>query len=390
MREKFYLSNTNDCDGEFEQVRIAIYENAKKMDNWGKDFPLKWILFEHLIAINKDNGKNFTNYNDMVQMAKHNEINIHEPDDLLLFLRFQHNVGNIIFFEIIKDLIILKPQWLADSFRCLVSDNVDNSLHHLEDWTELKEHGKISEYLITKLFESKTGSQFSGQRVNLHKIMEKLDILVKIKSTDTYIMPSEIKHCTFENVCTLVGIEHCRRTSWLCLKFDFLPPCFFHHLSAWLIRKYKPCKLDKISSALALYRGICIFNIDSSGCQKLLVTMSSDTISLQILSFISQQKELEIMCSNVLNELEEIVKAMKDRYQLKLSINLNFNCSKGIYYKDTMLYQDLKKTKEYYCAQCRKSHISEELYLPWLKNKVSFCEINCENSLSVSLHSLII
>lgn len=374
LREKFYLSNTKDFDDEFEKLRFSIYESAKKMDNWGKLFPLKWILYEYLIQINKDYGKNFITYTDMANMAKHHEINICQESELLLFLRFQHNIGNIIFFETIPDLIILNPQWLADAFRCLVSDRVDNRLHHLEDWTLLTRYGKISEYFITKLFESKYGSQFSGQKVNLHKIMEKLDILVKIEGSDSYIMPSKIQHNTFEVVCTNVGIENCKRTSWLCLKFEFLPPSFFNHLSAWFIRKYKPCKLNRNSSALALYRGICIFDIDSngSGCEKLLVTMSTDTIALQILSFSSQQNDLRSTCTEVYNEVKEITKEIEDRYQFKLSSNLHFKCSTGPYYKNTFPYQDLKRVQEYYCPYHMRAHISKELYLPWMKNDVSF------------------
>ncbi|XP_063409161.1 uncharacterized protein LOC134692632 [Mytilus trossulus] len=52
LHNKFYLSNTNDSDEEFEKLRYAIYETARKMENWGKGFPLKWILLEHLIEIN--------------------------------------------------------------------------------------------------------------------------------------------------------------------------------------------------------------------------------------------------------------------------------------------------------------------------------------------------
>ncbi|CAC5373626.1 unnamed protein product [Mytilus coruscus] len=87
------------------------------------------------------------------------------------------------------------------------SDRVDNrKLHHLEDWTLFKQQGKISESLIKELFESKDGSQFSGQKNNLHKVMEKLDIIVKIENSSYYIMPSEMPSSTFEVVCEKYGI----------------------------------------------------------------------------------------------------------------------------------------------------------------------------------------
>ncbi|CAG2244524.1 unnamed protein product [Mytilus edulis] len=267
LRIKYYLSNTIDTEEEFEKLQYAIYETAREMDNWGSAFPLKWILLEHLIEINKSKGRNFISLNDMFKLARHHDIKILKEDELLLFLRFQHNIGNIIFFENVRDLIILRPQWLADAFRCLVSDRFDDSkLHHREDWTLFKRQGKISESLITELFESKDGCQFSGQKNNLQKVMEKLDIIVKIEES-SYIIPSKMPSSTFATVCEKFGIltKICKRTSWLCFKFEFLPPSFFNHLSAWFIRKYHPSKAD---GGIALYRGICMFDFEESGCKK--------------------------------------------------------------------------------------------------------------------------
>ncbi|XP_052097310.1 uncharacterized protein LOC127732274, partial [Mytilus californianus] len=103
LHEKFYLSNTEDSEEEFLTLQNAIFKTARKMDIWGKAFPLKWILLEQLIELNKDNGKNFITFTDMVNMGKHPDINILKKKDLLMFLRFQHNVGNVIFFENIQD-----------------------------------------------------------------------------------------------------------------------------------------------------------------------------------------------------------------------------------------------------------------------------------------------
>ncbi|VDI45256.1 Hypothetical predicted protein [Mytilus galloprovincialis] len=372
LHDKFYLSNTKDTDEEFEKIRFAIFQTAGKMKNWGEAFPLKWILLEHLIEINKNDGKHFINFTDMFKLAKHHDINIIEEDELLLFLRFQHNVGNIIFFENIRDLIILNPQWLADAFRCLVSDRIDNNrLHHLDDWTLFTRQGKISESLITKLFESKAGSQFSGQKNNLHKLMEKLDILVKIENSSYYIIPSKMPSAKFEVVCTQIGIftGKCKRTPWLCFKFEFLPPSFFNHLSAWFIRKYCPSKID---SSIALYRGICVFDIDASGCKKILVTMSTDTIALQVVSFSKKQEGFGNTCSDIYSEVTQLIEDIKERYKVKISFELHFKCSDGVYYTDTFEYNWLTKNKECFCLQHQTAHQSGKLYLPWMKNEVYF------------------
>ncbi|VDI52546.1 Hypothetical predicted protein [Mytilus galloprovincialis] len=368
LHHKFYLSNIKDTDEEFEKLRIAISKCARKMDNWGNAFPLKWILLEHLIDINKIDGTNFINFTDFSNLAKHPDINMLEREDLMLFLRYQHNVGNIIFFENIQDLIILRPQWLADAFRCLVSDKIDNSrLHHLDDWTLLTRQGKISESLITELFNSKDESQFSGQKNNLHKVMEKLNILVKIENSN-YIMPSMMPSAKFEDVCEQFGIltDKCIRTSWLCFKFEFLPPSFFNHLSAWFIRNYDPSKLE---SGIALYRGICMFDIEGSGCKKILVTMSSDTIALQVVTFSKKHETFGSTCSDVYREVRQLIEDIKKRYRIKISFKLHFKCSDGYYFQDTFEYKKLT-TEECFCIQHKQTHQSVEIYSPWMNNEV--------------------
>ncbi|CAG2232255.1 unnamed protein product [Mytilus edulis] len=170
LHKKFYLSNLKDTDEEFENLRSEIYKTAKNMDNWGNLFPLKWVLLEHLIEINKNNGKNFINFTEMSKLAKHSDINILNADDLLLFLRFQHTVGNIIFFENIRDLIILNPQWLADAFRCLVSDRVDNSkLYHR------------CVVFRTKGFGSKCSGIYSKVKQLIEEIKEKYQVKISSK-----------------------------------------------------------------------------------------------------------------------------------------------------------------------------------------------------------------
>lgn len=370
MHDKFYLSNMEESDDEFEKLRRVISETAKNMDDWGGTLPLKWILLEHLIEINKNNGKNFINVNEMTQMANHHQINL-DSDQIDIFLRIQNSIGKIVFFETIPNFIILKPQWLADAFRCFMREGDESRLHHLEDWTMFIRHGKLSKSLITKLFDSKPGSQFAGQRTNLHNIMVMLDILVEIKGSDFYIMPSKMPSVPFADFCKYTGITTSRRTSWLCLKFKFLPPAFYYHLTAWFITKYTPSNLDTDSTSLALYRGICLFDIDSNGCEKLLVTMSSDIIALQILSF-STQLKLKDTRSEVYSELKTIIKEIKDKYQLKLSLRLHFKCSTGNFGKDTRPYKFLKSNPEYYCSCHTTAHQSDAIYLPWVKNEVRF------------------
>ncbi|XP_063418397.1 uncharacterized protein LOC134701191 [Mytilus trossulus] len=181
-------------------------------------------------------------------------------------------------------------------------------------------------------------------------------------------MPSMMPASTFNDVCAKFGINDgkCKRTSWLCFKFKFLPPSFFNHLSAWFIRNYKPSKVDNVT---ALYRGICMFDIDRSACEKILVTMSTDRIALQVVSF-SAQKGFGSMCSGIYSKVKQLIEEIKEKYQVKISSKLHFKCSDGDYYKDTFKYKTLTKNQECFCPQHQTAHRSEQIYSPWMDTEV--------------------
>lgn len=365
-----------DLDVEFENLRQEISSTAMNMENWGKEMSLKWILLEHLIEINKKAGINFINLSEMLNLAKHTDINIQDIKEVLSFLRFQHEEGNIIFFDDLQDFIILNPKWLIDAFRCLVSDKIDGSLQHRQDLTTFLRNGILSESLITMLFQSKCGNQFSDQKQNLIKVMKKFDILVEISGEGSYIVPSMMQSLSFDKVSNCIGVAepNCKRTSWLCLKFSFLPPAFFNHLSVWFINNYEPSKVKNDKQSLALFRGICVFDIDKSGCDKILFTMSSDTIALQLLSFSTGKNDFAGVCNKIRKDLIKKTNDMKKKYKLTISYELHFKCSTGHYFEDTKSYQELKMLPEFYCNQHKGSHQSETIYLPWMMNadEVSF------------------
>lgn len=394
-RNTFYLSNTGDSDNEFEVLRNKISEIAKMMQIWGEFIPVKWMLLEHLLEMNKDNGKHFTTFNDMVNIAQHPDIAIFDIDEVTLFLRFQCDIGNIIYYEDIPNLIILNRQWLSNAFRCLMSDKLDidsvnNKVQICLDWNELHEKGKISMLLIKTLFKFKGGTQFEQQMDDLIKVMKKFDILVEIEDTDSYLMPSMMPISSFETVCYHFGVfdRNCQRTSWFCLRFSFLPPAFFYHLSAWLLTKFKPSTLSNDSEVPALYRGICVFNFDKSGCDKLLMTMSNDTIAVQVLSFANTKKKLEILCSEVRKEMIRKIDGIIQRHKLKISYEQRFKCSDGHYYIDAIPFEDLKTEKYVYCLHHKSVHECKDIYLPWtmdiaevsilhIYNTITDCILHC-------------
>ncbi|VDI42576.1 Hypothetical predicted protein [Mytilus galloprovincialis] len=386
-RHKYFISNTKDPDKIFEKIRKKISEIAQNMPLWGKSVPLKWILLEHLINVNRDNGKHFISFNDMIKMAKQPEIGILDKGEVSTFLHFQHEVGNIIFFKDIPDLIIIEPQWLANAFRCLVSDRFKiDDVHDVSpidkrqistDWTLLNNKGEISDLLINTLFKLKGGDYFLKQKKQLLEVMKKFDILVQIEGENVYIMPSMFPPSSISTVCMDIGIVKANcKTSWFCMKFKFLPPSFFSHLLVWLMNNYRP---TRVKSGFALYRGICVFDLDSSRCEKLLMTMSIDTIALQIVSFSKQTQDLLEVCSGVRKDTRRKIVNLKKRYGIDLSYEQMFKCSDCTCHTEAFSLKQLIENTRNYCSHHQEAHESATIYSPW---KVESTEGHIEKGMS--------
>lgn len=351
------------------------------MQHWGEEVPLKWMLLERVIDTNKKSGKNFITFDDMINIAKHRDIGMDDSMEVITFLHFQNEVGKIVFFDDIPDLIILEPQWLANVFQCLVSDRLleikelkdVNKTKICSDLIDLKQKGEISDLLINTLFKIKGGSDFFIQRKQLLEIMKKFDILVEIEGKQAYIMPSRMPSTSYATVCKNLGFvnDNCKKTSWFCLKFGFLPPSFFNHLSVWLMSKYKPSKVGS-TDVLALFKGFCVFDLNSSGCDKLLMTMSIDTIALQVVWF-AEQTIVPGQCSSIRKDLRKKIIDIKKRYRIEVSYEQKFNCSDLPYNIDGLSFKNLKNNEQVYCYHHKMTHKSRTIYLPWTTERTKVC-----------------
>lgn len=126
LRYIHYLSNTESTEESFEELRNSISQIAKEKQYFVKHLPLRWIKLENALDVLRDFGINVITLEDVIQLANQNAIS--ERKEVMLFLNYQHNIGNIIFFEDTDQYIILNPKWLVKAFRCLISDKIDHTL----------------------------------------------------------------------------------------------------------------------------------------------------------------------------------------------------------------------------------------------------------------------
>lgn len=181
-RSVIFISNTKSREGDINKLREKISEVAKEMAYFAEKLPTEWIQLENALAVYKDLRKaNILPWDTIEELAR--KTSITDKEELVAFLTYQHTIGNIIFFNDIRDFIILDPNWLIKCFRCLVCDDNDDkrnvNLVLTTDWHHLTDTGELSEQIINQLLQKEPDLKFETYQSHLLDVMVKFDIIIK-------------------------------------------------------------------------------------------------------------------------------------------------------------------------------------------------------------------
>ncbi|XP_063408095.1 uncharacterized protein LOC134691480 [Mytilus trossulus] len=367
LRNIHFISNTEDTDIVFEEIRKDISRLAMEMEDWGRDCPLKWLLFQQVLLKLKDNNVPIASTKELLKIAKHKDIDINEDNEIKQCLHYCHAIGSVVYYddENLADHVILDPKWLINALRCLVSDKIDNIIEVSDDWETLTDTGQLTDSLISLLFKKEPELKFEENKAHLIEVMKRFDIIVNLKESTALYMPCMIKSSSFTEVQKHFSGENqpFYKSSWLCLEFKFLPPAFFNHIIAWYIKQYHVhVIIDKVnrSKRNALYRHIGIFDLDVSCCEQLVVCEGPNVIALQVWdSRLSKKTYTDLESS-----LYKFVETLRMHYNLHISYKQAFTCSDGDFKINRKRIEDLIP-EEYRCSEHKTLHTSLDLVRPW-------------------------
>jgi hypothetical protein len=181
-----------------------------------------------------------------------------------------------------------------------------------------------------------------------------------------------IKPSSFNVICDKFGVHtpSCHRTSWLLLEFEFLPPAFFNHVLVGYIKKFNvSIESTENGARLSLYRGIGVFDIDTSGCRKLIICADKNLIAFQIWIY---GNALHSTFHDFRQILTNMVDMLSERYQICCKYKVKVKCSESDYQKaeGRFEYKDLQDDKIYFCPEHHKEHECLDVYKYWFSDKV--------------------
>lgn len=237
----------------------------------------------------------------------------------------------------------------------------------MPEWSVLRKKGKFLNNLILKLLEKERYLSVSEHTNFVLQIMEKFDIIVRPRNdtaqNDLY-MPCMMKPELFSTIIKRFELENtaCKKTSWFCLEFKFLPPAFFNHILVSFVKSHILC-IER-DYRLSIYRNIGIFDINSSGSHKLVVRLSKNLIAMQVWQWNADDK----CYSKYKNQLLQLVNSIKHRYRMNIEYERKFQCSLCINEESDEIidYDTVLETEEFFCSKHKTMHVGKDLYSSWL------------------------
>lgn len=159
----------NSCNGVAE-LKKAIANVAASLPEMGRSVPAKWQRVREIL---QTNDKAYLPYNDVLAICTQHGINNEQAE---LFLLISHVLGHIIHYHydsILRDIVILKPNWLAKAIGFVLDDPMTRRRNGLVEF----EH--LSELWSNPPFPGETGYPKQLHPIFL-KLMERFDLSYRV------------------------------------------------------------------------------------------------------------------------------------------------------------------------------------------------------------------
>ncbi|KAL3892357.1 hypothetical protein ACJMK2_004570 [Sinanodonta woodiana] len=272
--EDFVVDNTL-CNPRLEALKRKIVELASKQPYWGEEVPARWLPLEHRLMVLKASGIKVVRVSILEDLNQAGSVRIETREELHLFLRFQHEMGSILYFSVegLRENVILDPQWLIDALKSLITAEMFILLNYpgiMGKWFELKEKGKLTPELIDAIWTKERHPEFHDNKEHILRVMEQLNIVAKPsfygedggKIKEKYLLaPCMLRQKTPIDVIRPRENTQLESTPVLCFVFNgkYLPPAVFHRLLAACLAQWS---IARMKSQNLIFCGCCVFELD--------------------------------------------------------------------------------------------------------------------------------
>ncbi|XP_021370396.1 uncharacterized protein LOC110461298 [Mizuhopecten yessoensis] len=299
-------------DTELKKLRGLITDAANHQDQWDRELPTRWLKLEMDLLKAREEGIRILTLATVIEVNKKSVAPLTDEEEMKLALEYMHCTRSVIYFREFG-FIINDPQWLADFFSILITDDQflpKDDLLLIRDLELYTIKGELTHELIDGLLSLKKNEHFRPHKSHLLALMEKFGLIVRIlmsgtttenaQFSETYTIPSKLVELqNVDGITEKVQQSNLFVSKTLCFVFKdvSIPDELFHRIFAQVMRTYKATSLSMQGFADAaerdqtttgnttcLYSGFGCFEVDDL-C-RVIVSMHAvrSTIAMTVIS----------------------------------------------------------------------------------------------------------
>lgn len=158
-----------------EELKGAIAHVASELPEMGRKVPKRWETTR--LAL-KENGVAYLSFDQVLKLCHEHGMGADEARD---FVRISHRLGHLIHYEhdpILRDIVVLKPDWLATAMSFVLDDK------HTRD-----NHGLVSVARLSYLWDDPERESENRYPAKLHpiflRLMERFDLSYRVAESQT-------------------------------------------------------------------------------------------------------------------------------------------------------------------------------------------------------------
>jgi len=128
-------TNDTNCTG-LADLKATIASVAASLPEMGRKVPAKWQRVREIL---QTNNKAYLPYDDVIALCAQQGIDEEQAE---LFLRISHTLGHFIHYDydpILRDIVILKPDWLAKAISFVLDDRMTRQRNGLVEFDHLSQ-----------------------------------------------------------------------------------------------------------------------------------------------------------------------------------------------------------------------------------------------------------
>ena len=184
----FFINGKDENDPEINRLKTKLVEVAFRQNSWGKRMPMAWVPLDLQLSEMRSHNTTLISKEDLETLNRNNEDFALTDTQIEHFLKAQHSLGKILYFDQhgLEKFIIVQPLSLVNILRSFITDELfwpeEESLRDI--LLAMINTGEIAKKDLLKIWSQKEFDQHmpnNDLKEFIIQVLVHLDILVEPK-----------------------------------------------------------------------------------------------------------------------------------------------------------------------------------------------------------------